>query len=305
MSAIIPLCQKVGKYMLIGDDIYERYCTDDVRVKAFDLGHGHLEIVGQRVYEYYELEFGNWTEDRARKAAKMREIQRMIERRDNPTDEQLEERRERSLKKAAARATTNARRLCKVMGANTIHTLTYRVCMTDLDLCKRHLAAYVRVVRKVLPDFTAVAAFEPQERGAWHIHLATHKVPATLKVKGHKVKSWNLLRSLWRGVTKELGGNFDASDSKPNQKRSAARIAAYISKYITKAFEDGEAYSNRWTRFGDCEVPRAVDLGTYRSMLDGVTTAYDLIEHAHAVVNQIVSKWGDYFFIVVEKPPMI
>lgn len=301
MAPIIPHPKKIGKYMLIGDDIYERYRTDDVKVKAHDLGNGHTEIVGQSVYEYYEREFDNDTEGRRKKAALLREIKRIEERLANRSEEDLAERDRLNLERAAKRAKTRVRRLCKVMGANALMTLTFRENVTDLELTKKLTREFVRRLRRVLPDFRGVAGYEEQDRGAWHVHIGCERVASTLTRNGVKYKSYNLVRSIWRSVTRDLAGTVNFSAGKRNQTRSAAKIAAYLSKYITKAFADGQKYSNRFSVFGDVEIPRPVDLGTWPSLQAAFVGAYGLLSDADFVSSQGVSKWSDFFFVVAEK----
>lgn len=291
--------------MLIGDDIYERYRTDDVKVRAHDLGHGHTEIVGQSVYDYYERVFDDDHTGVEKKAALMAEIRRLRNRIQNRTGEELAERERINLERAAKRAKTRVRRLCKVIGANTLMTCTYRENVTDLDLCKKHTREFIRRLRRVLPEFRGVAGFEEQDRGAWHVHIACERIPSTLTRNGVKYKSFNLLRSIWRSVTKGAEGNIDISAGKRNQTRSAAKIASYISKYITKAFEDGEKYSNRYAVFGDCEIPKPVDLGTWPSFKDAFVGAYEILGTMDRVISQGVSKWSDFFFVMAEVPPDI
>lgn len=303
MTAIIPLCKKVGKFMLIGDDIYERYRTDDFKVKAHDLGNGHTEIVGQSVYEYYERVFDDDHTGREKKAALLAQIRRMEERAKNRTEEELAERVRINLERAAKRAKTRVRRLCKVINANTILTGTYRENVTDLDLCKKHVREFVRRLRRVLPEYRGIAGFEEQDRGAWHVHIACERIPSTLVKNGVKYKSFNLLRSIWRSVTKEAEGTVNVSAGKRNQTRSAAKIASYISKYITKAFEDGEKYSNRYAIFGDCETPKPVDLGVWANVRDALAGAYEILGSLDRVISQGVSKWADFFYVMAEALP--
>lgn len=301
MKQILQGVFKHGNHMFIGNDVYYRNPTDKQRLKANDLGNGHIELIAQRVYEYEQLEM----DDHAKRSL----IQMFTEPLEEPTAQEIADREALSLKMSARRAKTRVRRLCKVMGADTLLTFTYRANVTDLALCKRHLKEFVRRLYRTIPDFRGVAAFEQQERGAWHVHMAVDRMPASLKIDGVKVKSFDLLRRVWRSVTQEHGGTVNVKHDKRSggALRSAARIASYISKYITKAFEEGAKWSNRWTKFGDVEVPKAVDLGTYNNMLDAVRAAYDLITDSAKVVDQTASKWGDFFFLVVEnnglKPP--
>ena len=134
--------------------------------------------------------------------------------------------------------------------------------------------------------------------------MATLALPASLQNKnGVKVKSFDLIRSIWRGVAKDRGGNIDVSRRKRNSKRSPARLAAYLSKYITKAFEEGAKWSNRWTKFGDFDTPRAVQLGEFPTMLDAIRAAYALALDVQVTASSFVSKWGDAFFVAFESQP--
>lgn len=233
------------------------------KVKAHDLGHGHLEVSAYRPIVWQETE---WTVDQIRDHLEALE--------EHPLDP--EEVREKHRLRAAKRAKGNVRRLCKVMGAVSLMTLTYRENQTDLELHKKHVREFVRRVRRVWPDFMAVAAFEKQKRGAWHCHLATPRVPAEFSKGDIKIKSWNLLRSVWLSVVGLDNGAVNVKARKRNSKRSPAKLAAYLSKYILKAFEEGVDHSNRWTKFGDFTVPPPVDLGTFSTAIEAIQAAYYL-----------------------------
>ncbi|MET3512472.1 hypothetical protein ABIC63_000232 [Pseudacidovorax sp. 1753] len=217
-----------------------------------------------------------------------------------PTDEQRAEaeakRRALSLSVAANRAKSNIRRLCKTFNADALLTLTYRANQDDLALCKRHLKEFVRRLRRVCPGFAAVAGFERQKRGAWHVHLAC---PARLMAMGHGVKSFNVIRAIWRSVTGDLGGNIDVSKRFRAHRSSCARIAAYISKYITKAFAEGEKWTNRWTRFGEMSIPDAVKLET-DSLRDLIVDAYRAVGMSGEVAGAWIGPEGDWFFFAGE-----
>lgn len=268
---------------------YEGKYGSRISVKAHDLGNGHLEFSGVRDTAWEELEWSPTA------------IQHYLEAVQRDKEERAEELAQKCLNIAASRAKRRVRRLCKHMGANTLLTLTYRANVVDLGKCKANLKEFVRRVRRVLPDFCAVCCFEQQERGAWHVHMATVKLPMTMAWgSAVKVKSFNVIRAIWRSVTKEDGGTVNVANSKRGARRSAAEIAAYIAKYISKAFQEGEAGSNRWTKFGNCDVPKPVDLGRFNSMHDVVSACYALVDQAATVVDQHLSRWGDWFFLVIE-----
>ena len=277
--------------------IYQSKPGEVIRMKATDLGHGHLEVSAHRPDVWCEADWAinppspGYVQDVLDKLAAARE-------------ENAEDRALSLIKRAAQRAKGRVRQLCKVMGADTLLTLTYKQNVTDETLCKADLKEFVRRLRRVLPDFKAVVGFEQQKRGAWHVHMATLALPAALQNKnGVKVKSFDLIRSIWRGVAKERGGNIDVASRKRNSKRSPARLAAYLSKYITKAFEDGAKWSNRWTKFGDFDTPRSVQLGEFPTMLDAIRAAYSLALDVQVTASSFVSKWGDSFFVAFESQP--
>lgn len=169
-----------------------------------------------------------------------------------------EERDADNVARSARRAKTEVRRRCKAMGLDTLLTLTYRSNVQDEALCKRHLEAFVKRMRKLIPGFRYVAAFERQERGAWHIHMAIHRVQSHFHERGVRVKSFNVVRSLWRSVVGDLGGNVDIQRRQKSARKTIAQLAAYLSKYMTKAYADGDAHSKRWTasRFAVPEASR-------------------------------------------------
>lgn len=276
-----PLFDSASAVAFLGES------SDDFRLKAHDLGHGHLEVSAHRPIRWVELEWSHQQiADHLEMVAEYRE-------------EFAVEHREKVREKAAKRARTRVRRLCKVMGAVSMLTLTYRENQQDLDLCKKHLKEFVRRVRRVWPGFMAVAGFEPQERGSWHVHLACPRVPVELMRDGVKVKSFNLLRAIWRGVVGVDNGNIDVSNRKRNSKRSPAKLAAYLSKYILKAFIEGADYSNRWTKFGNFDVPPPVDLGRGFDALRSILAAYGLGECGHTV-SSFLSRFSDCMFFAFE-----
>lgn len=275
---------------IIDGTAYEGKFGSQISVKAHDLGNGHLEFSGVRNTDWTELDWSPLA------------IEHYLEAVERDKNERADELAQKRLNIAANHAKRRVRRLCKFMGADTLLTLTYRANVTDLATCKANLKEFIRRLKRVLPDFRAVACFERQERGAWHVHMATIRLPASLQWGTNvKVKSFNVIRAIWRSVTKEDGGNVDISNTKRGAKRSPAKIAAYIAKYISKAFQEGEAGSNRWTKFGNCEIPPPIDLGRFSSMLGVVEACYALVDDCAVVVDVHLSRWDDWFFLVVEK----
>lgn len=293
LPGVLNLKLNDGPMIRIIDGVaYEGKRSDSYKLRAFDCGHGHLEFSASSMTQWTELE---WTKG---------QIDDHLEMIRADAEERADEIARQHAERGARSAKSRVRRLCKSLGADTLLTLTYRACVTDLAECKRDLKEWVRRVRRVLPDFRAVAAFERQTRGAWHVHLATVRLPASLQNRdGVKVKSFPLLLSIWRSVTGDKGGSFNARSRKRNSQRSPARIASYLSKYIIKAFNEGEKWSNRWTRFGDCETPAPIDLGITSNLLQAITDFYALAGDSVQVVNAAVSRWKDWVFCAFEPPP--
>lgn len=277
---------------IIDGTFYERKQLDNqFKVKVTDLGNGHVETVVTQGWEWVEREMTPFALEMARECIEAAK--------NDPA--KIAEREERSRNEAAKRAKRRVRQLCKLSGADTMLTLVYRSNQQDLALCKKHLKEFVRRVRRVIPDFLAVAAFERQQRGAWHVHMACKRIATVLPGSGGvRMKSYDLLRAIWRSVTKEHGGNVDVSRRKATSQRSPARLANYISKYITKAFAEGDKHTNRWTSFGEFGEPVVTQLGYVASMQDAVGLVLGLQPEGSEIVTCYLSRWKDVFYFVVE-----
>lgn len=277
---------------IIGRDVYEGKMADEYTMHLHNLGHGHHEASISRSI---------WWEHLATMTDAAYDA--YIEARDNQTPEQLAEKEEANLRRSARRAKTKVRRLCKTMGVDALLTLTYRENQRDVDLAKRHLKEFVRRVRRVVPGFAYVAAFERQKRGAWHIHMGIHALPFNLPWAGVKVKSYSVIRAIWRAVVGELGGNIDQARKKRHSRKSPAQMAAYISKYILKAFEEGDDYSNRYSA-SSCTMPKPVRMRFQAaSMAELIGLVYSEIGQAGTLTNPWLSPFGDRFFLVAEPAP--
>ena len=208
-------------------------------------------------------------------------------------------------RRAARRAKTMVRHRIKAAGLDALLTLTYRENQTDQALAKKHLQEFVRRIRRVLPGFSYVAAYEPQKRGAWHIHMAMHRLPKELPASnGVKVKSYNVVRAIWRSVTGELGGNIDQQARKRWSKQTSGKLAAYLSKYMMKAFEDGDAWSNRYSASQGINIPKATILEFRQYGLnDLVELLFGEIADGNCICTTWLSDFKDCFFLSTERPP--
>lgn len=222
-------------------------------------------------------------------------------------DPNADEKREANRKRSARRAKTRVRRLCKALGVDCLLTLTYKANQTDLSVCKAHFKEFVRRIKRWIPGFAYVAAFEQQKRGAWHVHIATHRVPprlpADLKRPGVKVKSFDVLRAIWRGVSKEHGGNIDSQNAKPWH--SPARLASYLSKYMLKAFDEGEDWANRYSGSASTHIPPAVRMEFVKARLaDLVDLVFGAVAVGDCDTFTWFSRFGDAFYISTEVEPV-
>lgn len=266
---------------------YEGKLSDEYELRLHHLGNGHAEAVIQRQVIWEEAgvlspeAWAMYLDSQARHA---------------------DERKEANRERAARRAKTKVRRLVKVMGLDAMLTLTYRDNQQDLDLCKRHMKEFVRRMRRVLPGFVYVAAFERQERGAWHVHMATHALPRELPASnGVKVKSFNVVRAVWRSVVGDLGGNIDQARRKRFSAQSSGKLAAYISKYMLKAFADGDDWSNRYSASQGIALPApvVVRFKAY-AMADLIALAYSEVAGHSCDCMTWLGNFGDTFFLSTE-----
>lgn len=279
---------------IIGRDIYEGKLANEYTVTLHELGHGHKEAsISQSVWWDH---VGTMSDEA---------YAFYVAACNSQTQEQLAEKALAHRERAARRAKTKVRRLCKTMGVDALLTLTYRDNMQDLTQCKAHLKEFVRRVRRLVPGFAYVAAFERQKRGAWHVHLAIHALPFNLPWAGVKVKSYSVIRAIWRAVVGDLGGNIDQARKKRHSRKSPAQMAAYISKYILKAFEDGEDHSNRYSASA-CTLPPSVRLRFQgASLAELIGLVYSELGIPGTLTNPWLSKWGDRFFLTAEPDPTI
>lgn len=266
---------------------------DEFEVRTVDLGNGHREAVITRptiweeVPPHLQAMFGEHWQETA----------------DREREEKAEERREANRKRAARRAKTRVRRMVKALGLDAMLTLTYRENQQDLALAKRHLKEFVRRIKRALPGFVYVAAFERQKRGAWHVHMATHALPRELPASnGVKVKSFPVVLAIWRSVTGQLGGAINQKARKRWTRQSTGKLAAYLSKYMLKAFEEGDDWSNRYSGSAGVEIPEAVKLrfkGATLAELIGLV--YDEVAIGTCECTTWLSRWGDVFYVSTER----
>lgn len=159
----------------------------------------------------------------------------------------------RSRAASAKRARRAIRHRCKALALDVLGTLTYQENMLDRATLLAHWKEFVRRLRRVVPGFAYVAVIERQKRGALHIHFATRRFPRELQQDGVRVKSYNLIRAIWRSV---IGGVGSFHDSSRKTRGSVLKVARYISKYVGKAIEEThEANKRQYFAGGEWSAP--------------------------------------------------
>lgn len=216
---------------------------DLYNVAVHSLGNGHREVVVQPVI--------HWQESHALDPDSTC-AQLLRGERPELAQREAQERERLNRLRAARRARTKVRRLCKAQGLDTLLTLTYRGNQWDMEVCKAHFRLFMMRMNRLLGRWHYVAAFERQQRGALHVHVATREIPPNFFRQGVRVKSFNVIRALWRDVTGEWGGNVDVSGKSRRRghwaiaRRSPARIATYLAKYMLKDWESWPAGTRRF-----------------------------------------------------------
>jgi len=221
------------------------------------------------------------------------------------SEAELEKAKKRSLEKAAKRATTQCRRIIKASSFDEMLTITYRENQQDRELCKKHFKEWVRRMKNALPGFEYCASFEKQERGAIHVHVATHKLPKIARYKGVKIEAWKLGTKIWRSIVGDDNGLVFVG-GKPKwgkgrqRKLSQAKMAAYVSKYIMKDYADSPMGSNRYSRSDSIEAPKPVHMRLDGCTIDDlIRTAFERPQGA-AIVSHRIGRWGDSYWLCIE-----
>lgn len=256
---------------LIDGALYARCSTPYAYDLRFhDLGHGHVEAMAQPRYGWREVdaspqvladaamaqghywaggERGEWVPH------------------EPPTPVEIEARNRLNIERSARRSRTAVRRLIKSKNLTTMLTLTYRENMVERPRMARDFDVFMKRVRRLFPGFQYVCVFEQQKRGAWHAHIAVEKVLSHYLHKGVLVKSYDLLRAIWRAVVGE--GNVDVSRASNRCRGSVGKLAGYLSKYIGKGFgacTGGDSY-----RASGKALPRATVVRHLGADLMGAT----------------------------------
>lgn len=215
----------------------------------------------------------------------------------------MEEKRLKSARSSARRAKTMCRRVIITEGFDELLTLTYRENQGDRALCKQHFEQWYRRMKRALGGFRFCASFERQERGAMHVHIATHKLPQHAKYKGVKVKAWEVGTRIWRDIVGAdnglcfVGGRSKWGGHRRNM--GLAKMAAYVSKYILKDFEDAPLESNRYSRSNGTVISPIHKVTLQCTLLELMQVTFEQGE-GDVVIAHRVSKWQDGVWLCTE-----
>lgn len=259
-----------------------------------DLGHGHHEVALFPTYTWVEV--GDLS-PAALADARMAATCDFIDGEWVPR-KRTQEMVMRAREAAAQRARSNVRRRCKNLQLCELVTLTYRENMVDRDRLMRDFDVFMKRLRRLVPDLHYVAVAERQKRGAWHMHIAVPRVLSHYAYRGHLVRSYDLLRSLWRGIVGADNGNIDVARRR-RVRGSLRRLAAYLSKYIGKAFADDTRPSHiKAFTASRGKLPQAtlVRLGV-ASLTDAIDSTWELLgfELARGSVHHALVGRGIYW----------
>ncbi|CAM3419825.1 hypothetical protein [Delftia tsuruhatensis] len=223
------------------------------------------------------------------------------------------ERKQKQQEKNAGRAKSACRWFIKANGLNELLTITYRENQEDRALCKLHFKEWVRRMKRALGgQFVYCAAFERQERGAMHVHVACHKLPKHVMHKGVKIEAWRLGTEVWRAIVGAdnglcFVGGRNKSGNRYTRTRSIAKIAAYVSKYIMKDYLGAPGESNRYSRSdkrdGVADMPKAERIRIWgRTFEEMVELAFDCRDGEVIVSHRITRDdfRGDRYWLVTE-----
>lgn len=290
-------------HRIIAGTLYERNPTPyahDLRV--YDLGHGHVEALAVPRY--------GWTEVAALNPHALADWQAYTPdfwgkptTPPPPTEQELLDRAAANRERSTRRARTKVRRLAKFKLLTDMLTLTYREEVTDRERMQRDFDVFIKRVRRALPGFEYICVFEKQKRGTWHAHIAVRRFASHYLHKGCLVKSYDLLRSMWRGVVGADNGNIDVSRGKA-VRRSTAKLAGYLSKYIGKTFDQAEKHVNSYSASGRTIPDAVLERVASPNLADAIGSLVELItpEATKGTWSHCMLESGGWF-LCLSPPP--
>ncbi|PAT41394.1 hypothetical protein CK623_00135 [Vandammella animalimorsus] len=289
--------------------VFEGRVVADCWDVSIRMQNGHREVSARPHVQWVETDEKPWTTPAEYLAWVEQHMPHKYAERLAEFEQEQEERRLRNLERSAQRAKTTCRWLIKAQGLNELLTLTYRENQQDRALCKKHFKEFVRRMNRALGGkFVYVASFERQQRGAMHVHVACHKLPAHMQHKGAKVASWRVGTAIWRSIVgADNGLCFVGGKSRNGNRRgksmSVAKLAQYVSKYILKDFEDAPAESNRYSRSDGLKAPKPERMTFQCSLAELIPLVFELGQGDVVVSHHVKGGAFPRYWLVTESRP--
>lgn len=243
------------QYRVINGTLYARDQTPSAfKTNVHNLGHGYVEAVIFPHYSWFEV--GDISESAAADIL-MAKDHIYIDgawQKAEPTESEKLDKLARNRERATRRAKTTMRRIVKSRNLSTMLTFTYRENQLDRARIVRDLDAMIKRVRRVIPDFQYLYVLERQKRGAWHAHFAVKRIQSHYVKGGAVVKSYDMLRAMWRGVVGADNGMVDVKHRQANR-RGIEGLVGYLHKYFGKDFGDGQPGENSYCASGRALPP--------------------------------------------------
>jgi hypothetical protein len=238
------------QFRVIDGTLYARDTTPSAfKTNVHDLGHGYVEAVIFPHYSWFEV--GDIS---AAAAADLLMANDHIYvdgawQKSEPTEAEKMDKLAHNRERAIRRAKTTMRRIVKHRNLSTMLTFTYRENVLDRVRIVRDLDAMIKRVRRVIPDFEYLYVLERQKRGAWHAHFAVKRIQSHYVKGGALVKSYDMLRAMWRGVVGADNGMVDVKHRQASR-RGIEGLVGYLHKYFGKNFGDGQPGENSYAASG-------------------------------------------------------
>jgi hypothetical protein len=124
-------------------------------------------------------------------------------------------------------------------------TLTYpSEYPEDPDLCKKHLKALRKRLKRKYGDFAGYWRLGIQKRGAWHFHMLLFVPPSF----GSVVEVRDFIASSWYEVRGKLCEGHLLAGTHVEEVRSWSRATSYMERYVAKPeqFPEGVQTGRVW-----------------------------------------------------------
>ena len=235
--------------------LYSRSTTPTAfKTNVHDLGNGYVEAV---IFPHY-----SWSEVGSVSDGALADMAMAIDHifvdgeweKYQPSEAEKLEKLARNKERSTRRAKTTMRRIVKHRNLSTMLTFTYRENMQDRARIVRDLDVMIKRVRRVLPGFQYLYVLEKQKRGAYHAHMAVQRIQSHYVQSGVLVKSYDMLRAMWRAVVGADNGMVDVKH-KQASRRGIEGLVGYLHKYFGKDMGDGALGENSYACSGRALPP--------------------------------------------------